>query len=152
MAAVVFDFDGVFTDNRVLVTDDGHEAVMCNRGDGMGLELVRDAGIPLWILSKERNPVVARRAEKLKLDYLQAIDDKPTALRQWAAERHIDLEHTIYVGNDVNDVACMELVGFAACPSDSHPSALAVADLVLSRPGGHGAVRELCDLILAQSR
>jgi len=151
--AVVFDFDGVFTDNRVIVTDDGHEAVVCNRGDGMGLELLRDSGIALWILSKERNPVVARRAEKLKLDYLQAIDDKPTALREWAVERNIDLERTIYVGNDINDVACMELVGFSACPADSHDSALEVADLVLRRAGGDGAVRELCDLVLAhQSR
>lgn len=148
--AVVFDFDGVFTDNRVIVHDDGHEAVICNRGDGMGLELLRDAGVPLWILSKERNQVVARRAEKLELECLHAVDDKPAALRAWAAEKGVDLARTIYVGNDVNDVDCMKLVGFSACPSDSHDSALSVADLVLTRAGGHGAVRELCDLVLAR--
>jgi len=150
VAAVVFDFDGVFTDNRVIVFDDGHEAVICNRGDGLGLEMLRDAGVRLWVLSKERNPVVARRTEKLGLDCLHAVDDKPSALRSWADDNGVDLQCTIYVGNDVNDVGCMQLVGFAACPSDAHDRARAVADLVLSRAGGHGAVRELCDLLLAR--
>jgi YrbI family 3-deoxy-D-manno-octulosonate 8-phosphate phosphatase len=147
--ALVLDFDGVLTDNRVLVTDDGHEAVLCNRGDGMGLGLLQAKGIKLLFLSKERNPVVSRRAEKLRIECLQAIDDKPTALRRWAADNHVDLANAVFIGNDINDVGCMQIVGCAACPADSHPTALAAAQLVLTKNGGEGAVRELCDLLLA---
>src|SRR5690606_29002516 len=95
--AVVFDFDGVFTDNRVLVGDDGHEAVLCDRGDGMGISLLRASGIPLLILSKEQNPVVARRADKLRLECLHGIDDKPAALGAWLSERGLRWEQTIFV-------------------------------------------------------
>lgn len=150
--ALVLDFDGVLTDNRVVVRDDGHESVLANRGDGMGLGLLAKAGVKLFILSKERNPVVARRAEKLKIECQHAVDDKPAVLKKWLADNDVRIENTIFVGNDVNDVGCMELVGCGACPSDSHPSAAAVADIVLDLPGGHGAVRELCDLILEGRR
>ncbi|MBO6936281.1 MAG: acylneuraminate cytidylyltransferase [Deltaproteobacteria bacterium] len=151
-SAVVFDFDGVFTDNAVLVKEDGTESVRCDRGDGMGLGLLRAAGIPLLILSKERNPVVTARAKKLRMECLQGIDDKLPALLAWLAERDLDPATAIFVGNDVNDLECMRGVGFAACPSDAHESASGAADLVLSKPGGHGAVRELCDLLLARLR
>lgn len=147
--AVIFDFDGVFTDNRVLVGDDGREAVLCDRGDGMGISLLRSTKIPLLILSKEQNPVVARRADKLRLECLHGIDDKPAALDAWLSERGLRWEQTIFVGNDVNDVECMGRAGCAACPADAHPSARSVADIALSAAGGRGAVRELCDLILA---
>ncbi len=148
LGGVVFDFDGVMSDNTVLVDETGKEAVPCSRGDGMGIGLLQAAGVRLLILSKERNPVVSRRAEKLKLECLQGVDDKPTALRRWAEATGVTVGSLIYVGNDVNDVECMTLVGCSACPSDSHPSALAVATLQLTLPGGRGAVRELADLIL----
>jgi YrbI family 3-deoxy-D-manno-octulosonate 8-phosphate phosphatase len=147
--ALIMDFDGVLTDNRVLVDQDGREAVFCSRGDGMGLELLRrQTDVATLILSKERNPVVMRRAEKLKIPCLHAVDDKPAALTAWLAERGISPSEAIYIGNDVNDVEVMQLVGFAVCPADSHASAMAVAHLVLQSDGGQGAVRELCDLIL----
>ncbi|MCA9618494.1 MAG: 2-C-methyl-D-erythritol 4-phosphate cytidylyltransferase [Myxococcales bacterium] len=150
LEAVVFDFDGVFTDNRVLVTDDGHEAVHCHRGDGLGLEHLRDGGLHLLILSKERNPVVARRAEKLKLPCQQSTDDKVTYLTGWLAERGISPEATIYVGNDVNDVGPLQMVGLGVAVADAHPAALAAAQMVLTKAGGMGAIRELCDLIESQ--
>jgi N-acylneuraminate cytidylyltransferase len=146
--AVVFDFDGVMTDNRVLVMDDGREAVFCDRMDGMGVGLLRERGIPLLILSKEKNPVVGQRARKLSVECLQGIDDKLAALRQWLSGRKLRLEHTVYVGNDVNDLECMRACGTAVCPSDAHPAALAAAAVVLSKKGGRGAVRELADAIL----
>ncbi len=150
LAAVVFDFDGVFTDNRVIVTDDGHEAVLCSRGDGMGLERLRDSGVALLVLSKEKNPVVSRRAAKLRLECQQAMDDKLTFLRDWLAQRGIAPEATIYVGNDINDIECMQYVGCGVVVADAHPEARAVAKLVLRHAGGRGAIRELCDLIAAR--
>ncbi len=146
-AALVMDFDGVFTDNRVLVDQDGREAVLCNRSDGMGLEQLRDRGLPMLVLSKEKNPVVAARCAKLKLACLQAIDDKAPALLNWCRERRLRLEDVIYIGNDTNDLPCFALVGCAVAVADAHPAALAAADMVLTRAGGTGALRELTDLI-----
>ena len=148
--ALVLDFDGALTDNSVMVGDDGREAVRCDRGDGLGMERLRRQGLELWILSKERNPVVSARAKKLGVPCLQAIDDKKTALSAWAAEQGIDLGDVVYIGNDVNDVECMQMVGCAVCPADAYSEAMQSADIVLDRPGGRGAVRELCDLLLAQ--
>ena len=147
--AVVFDFDGVFTDNRLLVLQDGSEAVLCDRGDGWGLGQLKKTGIPLLILSTERNPVVQARADKLGIPCLHGIQDKGPALSRWLLERGLDAMQVIYVGNDANDLPCLEMVGFRVAVADAHPSVLAVADLVLAHPGGRGAIRELCDLILA---
>lgn len=145
---VVFDFDGVFTDNRVWVSQDGREAVACNRGDGMGLALLLARGVEAAVLSTEANPVVTARCQKLNLPCQQGLADKATALRSLAEQRQIDLENVVYLGNDVNDLASMRLAGFGVAVADSHPETLAQADWVLQTRGGYGAVRELCDLIL----
>jgi len=149
LRAVVMDFDGVFTDNRVLVMQDGTEGVLCNRGDGMGLAALKAIpGLALLILSTERNPVVSARAEKLGLEVMQGIADKAAALTEWAEGRGISLSQTVYIGNDVNDLGCLQAVGCGVVVADAHGDAMAVADLVLDRPGGDGALRALCDLIL----
>ncbi len=149
-AAVVFDFDGVLTDNTVFVSEDGRESVRCDRSDGMGIGHLAAAGIPLLILSKERNPVVAARARKLGVEALQGIDDKLPALLSWLGARQLDPMRTIFVGNDVNDLACMRAVGFSACPADAHEEARRVARMILRARGGRGAVRELADRVLAR--
>lgn len=146
---ICFDFDGVMTDNRVLVMQDGSEGVLCNRSDGLGLERLRAAGMPVVVLSKERNPVVAARCRKLNIPCHQGIEDKLGVLRELAAAEGIGLADVAYVGNDINDLACMRAVGLAVAPADAYPEVLAVAHLVLRRAGGLGAVRELCDLVLA---
>jgi YrbI family 3-deoxy-D-manno-octulosonate 8-phosphate phosphatase len=151
VAALVLDFDGVLTDNRVYVDETGRESVACNRGDGMGLTMLRRTQVRTLILSKEQNPVVSARARKLQIECLQGIDDKPAALQRWLESHALDARNIIYVGNDVNDLECMRLVGCALAPSDAHPAALAAATFVLGKPGGHGAVREVCDAILARS-
>lgn len=148
VALLVFDFDGVFTDNRVLVFDDGREAVACNRGDGMGLEMLRTTGVPVVVVSTEKNPVVAARCRKLGLEYQQGLEDKSRALREFAAGRNLDLQRTIYVGNDLNDLGCMNIVGFSVAVADAHPTVRTQADLVLSNAGGYGAVREICEAII----
>lgn len=145
---LVLDFDGVLTDNRVLVLEDGREAVLCSRGDGMGIGLLKAAGVPVTVLSKEVNPVVGARCRKLGIPHVQGIDDKIAELRKMAAERRLDLTQIAYMGNDVNDLACMEACGVAIAPADAHPPALRIADLVTTADGGFGAVREVCDLLL----
>jgi len=145
---VVFDFDGVMTDNRVWVDENGHEQVAANRSDSEGLAQMRKGGVQAMVLSKETNPVVAARCRKLNLPVLQGINDKADILRSYLEEHQVDPQHVVYLGNDTNDLPCFEVVGCAVAVADSQPAVLRQADLVLARQGGQGAVRELCDLII----
>ncbi len=147
---VVFDFDGVFTDNRVYTAQDGSESVACDRGDGLGIDMMRRHGVPMMILSTETNKVVSARGNKLRLPVEQSCGDKAAWLAAYLAEQGIDPATVVYLGNDVNDLAAMDLSGFSVAPADAHPQVLAAVDLVLTRDGGRGAVRELCELILSR--
>lgn len=148
IAAVVFDFDGVMTDNRVITTQDATESVSCDRSDGLGIAALRKAGIRLQVISTEVNSVVAARCAKLKIPCIHGEEDKASRLKQWLADENIDPTKTIYVGNDRNDSKCLELVGCPVAVADAYPEALQRALIVLNREGGKGAVRELCDMIL----
>jgi N-acylneuraminate cytidylyltransferase len=149
---LVLDFDGVLTDNRVLVREDGTEAVWCNRSDGLGLGMLKRKGIEVIVLSKEKNPVVAARCRKLGIVCIQGCDDKLSELKQKAESRKLKGEEIAYVGNDVNDLECMKWVGCAIAVGDAMPEVRSVAKWVTSKPGGWGAVREICDAILAAKR
>jgi len=145
---IVFDFDGVFTDDRVWVDQHGTEAVRCSRRDGLGLEMLRMAGVPMLVISKERNPVVARRCEKLQLEFHQGADSKIDLLRDWVDARGLNPQNVIYVGNDVNDLECMSAVGCPVAPANADSRVLAAAAVILQTDGGEGAIRELADLVL----
>ena len=145
---IVFDFDGVLTDNRVLVGQDGSEYVFCSRADGLGLEALTSAGIASMILSAERNSIVKARADKLKMECVQGCVDKWADLERILASRGIPVESVAYVGNDVNDRDCLRHVGVPICVADAHPAVKPLAKLVTNYPGGHGAVREICDLLI----
>ena len=147
VAALILDFDGVFTDNRVTVFQDGREAVVCDRSDGMGLARLSERGLPILVISAEQNPVVQARCGKLGVPCVHGVHNKLDVLTKWLKEREIDASHVVYVGNDVNDVACLERVGCGVVVSDAHPRARAAARIVLSVSGGRGAVREISDLI-----
>jgi len=149
--AVVTDFDGVHTDDAALVDADGRELVRVSRADGLGVAALRAAGYPVLIVSKERNLVVTARAAKLGVEVLQGIDDKVAALTGWLAERGLDAARVAYLGNDVNDLGPMALVGWPLAVADARPEVRAAARLTLDQRGGHGAVRELCDRVLAGS-
>jgi N-acylneuraminate cytidylyltransferase len=150
--AVVTDFDGVHTDDRVLVGADGAEFVTTSRSDGMGVRMLREAGLPVLILSTEAHPVVSARAAKLNVEVLQGIGDKAAALVEWAESRGIALDRIAYVGNDVNDLACLAIVGWPVAVPGSAPEVLSAARIVLEHPGGYGAVRELAELVLRSTR
>jgi N-acylneuraminate cytidylyltransferase len=145
---VVFDFDGVMTDNRVWVDEHEHEMVAANRSDSYGIRLIKAAGIEALVLSMETNKVVAARCRKMKIEALQGIQDKGPAMIHLMKERGLEPGEVIYMGNDTNDLDCFAAVGYSVAPADAHPTVLRVVDLVLENNGGHGAVRELCDLIL----
>jgi YrbI family 3-deoxy-D-manno-octulosonate 8-phosphate phosphatase len=151
LGLVVFDFDGVMTDDRVWTDQNGRETVVASRSDGMGIALLRQAGIDALVISTEANPVVTARCEKLKLPVLQSILDKGQALSAYLKEHQIDQEQVVYLGNDINDLPCFDLVGCFVAVADAHPRVLSQSDLVLSKRGGRGAVRELCDLLLSHS-
>ncbi|GGS48805.1 hypothetical protein GCM10010156_04320 [Planobispora rosea] len=147
--AVITDFDGVHTDDRAYVDSEGREMVAVSRTDGMGISLLRRSGVKLMIMSTEHNPVVAARARKLGVPVLQGLTDKRTVLRDWLAIEGLDPARVAYVGNDVNDLGPMSEVGWPVTVPDAHPRVRAAARVVLTRPGGAGAVRELCDRVLA---
>ena len=140
---IVYDFDGVMTDNRVLVDQNGREAVFCSRADGLGVGMIRDLGVAQMILSTEANPVVSARAAKLNLPVVQGCADKAQALSRLMHERNLDPARVLFLGNDVNDLAAMLLVGWPAAPADAAPEILEMARYVTRAVGGKGVVREL---------
>lgn len=145
---VVFDFDGVMTDDRVFVDQNGVESVAANRHDGMGVSLLGKAGFNMIVLSSEKNPVVEARCKKLKIPSIQGVEEKSSVLRNYLTNHHINPENVIYIGNDVNDLACFSEVGCALVVADAHPAVLRQADIILQHKGGQGAVREVCDLLI----
>src|SRR5690606_35307602 len=151
VGALVMDFDGVLTDNRVLVQQDGTESVACHRGDGLGIELLRKSGLPLLVISKEKNPVVQARCSKLKVPCLSGVDEKLTALQDWCERKRVSRHQVVFVGNDINDLECLTWAGCGVAVQDSHPEVLRSAALTLENPGGYGAIRELAEMILLRN-
>ncbi|HSV86245.1 MAG TPA: acylneuraminate cytidylyltransferase [Levilinea sp.] len=149
---IVFDFDGVLTDNRVWVNEEGREMIAANRSDSLGIRHVLNAGVKVIVLSTEVNSVVTARCRKMKIQAIQGVDDKAAALRAYLHEQKIDRARVVFVGNDINDTPCFSIVGCAVAVADAQPEARRQADLVLTRTGGHGAARELCDLVLQKKR
>ena len=155
---VVFDFDGVFTNNKVWIDQNGRESVCCDRGDGLAFDLVRafqkkrEINAEFFILSKESNPVVIARAKKLKLDCRHNIGDKLSFMREYFVSRFPSnpnsFEGLIYLGNDLNDLPLMRHAGFAVAPADAHRRVREVAHLVLPERGGDGFVRAFIELLL----
>ena len=148
----VFDFDGVFTDNRVWTSERGEESVACWRGDGLGLRRLDEVGVGYVIVSTEANAAVAARARKLRAACVNDVPDKLVVLREQAAERGVGLDRVAYLGNDINDADCLRAVGLPVVPADAWPEVAGLARWTLSRRGGDGCVREFCDAVWAAQR
>ena len=144
---IVFDFDGVFTDNTVYVSQDGVESVRCWRSDGLGISRLKSLGVNLYIISTEANPVVAARANKLNLPCRQGIEDKAVAILETCRELCIEPAHTMFVGNDINDIPAFRAIGFPVAVSDAYPEVFPHVLVRTQKLGGQGAVREVCDWI-----
>lgn len=144
---IAFDFDGVFTDNCVNVSQEGVESVRCWRSDGIGLSRLGRYGVHFIIISTESNPVVAVRAEKLNLPYKQAVQDKALAILETCKELSVDSSETMFVGNDINDIPAFNVVGMPVAVADAYPETYPHVIYRTKKLGGYGAVREICDLI-----
>lgn len=138
---IVYDFDGVFTNNQVLVLEDGREAVWCSRSDGWAIVQMRKQGMRQIILSTETNRVVRARAKKLGIEVRQSIENKKDALSTLCRELDCDLKRVVYIGNDVNDLDAMAMVGFPLAPCDAHEKILSLAKGVIPQKGGDGVIR-----------
>jgi 3-deoxy-D-manno-octulosonate 8-phosphate phosphatase (KDO 8-P phosphatase) len=147
---VVFDFDGVFTDNRVWVNERGEEMLAFSRSDGLGLRRLEAVGVRPLVVSTEPNPIVGARADKLRIECAQGIDDKLAVLEERRGD--VALTEVAYIGNDINDAACLRAVGLPVVPADAWPEVVPLARWVLSRPGGGGCVREFCDAVWEAQR
>lgn len=148
---LVMDFDGVMTNNKVIVDENGKESVVCNRSDGMGVEMLLIKGIDAIVISKEVNKVVKARCEKLKIPCIHGVDDKISILKKELNKRVLKPEDVCYIGNDVNDIECMKYVGLGVTVNDAYPEVKKVAQVVTKKNGGEGAVREIIDNILERA-
>lgn len=144
---IVFDFDGVFTDNTVYVDQHGVESVRCWRSDGLGLSRLREIGVKIFIISTEANPVVTARANKLKIACRQSVEDKSSALIEICAEFRVDPDNAMFVGNDINDIPAFKSAGFPIAVADAYPEVDPYIVFRTMKPGGFGAVREICDMV-----
>jgi YrbI family 3-deoxy-D-manno-octulosonate 8-phosphate phosphatase len=146
---IVYDFDGVMTDNRVLTLQDGTEAVFANRADGWGIGQLSKAGFRQIILSTETNPVVSARAKKLRIEVLQGSQDKSLDIANFCQSQGIDMGKVLYVGNDVNDLDAMRRIGYPVAPADAHPEVIAIAKYVTRVRGGEGVIKEISEWLLS---
>lgn len=143
---IAFDFDGVFTDNSVIVDQNGVESVRCWRSDGLGLSRLKKLDLKAIILSTEENPVVAVRSQKLQIECTHGSKNKLLDLKDIAKKSRLELNQIAYVGNDINDLECLKAVGFPIVVADAHPEVIDHCLYKTKTPGGYGAVREICDL------
>lgn len=144
---IVYDFDGVMTDNRVLITEDGKEAVFVNRADGLAVSAIRMLGIKQIIISTEKNKIVKARADKLQIGMIQSADDKRKVLSKYLKLKRINPENVVYIGNDLNDLPAMKLVGWPIAPADACREVKNIAKIVLGKKGGQGVIREVFDML-----
>ncbi len=149
--AVALDVDGVLTDGSFWWGPNGEEFKQFNFADVMGISRGRKAGLLFALISGEATPLVDRFAEKMGIvDVHKGCKDKAAALRAFAQKNGLDLEAICFMGDDVNDLSAMELAGLSAAPANAQKAVRARADHVTERSGGHGAVRELVDMLLAR--
>ena len=147
---IVYDFDGVMTNNKVYMDQNGNEMVLVNRADGLGISEIKKIGVEQIIISTEKNPIVSARAKKLDIYCAQGINDKKTYLTDYCNKNNIDITQVAYVGNDINDKDAMQVAGIAITPSDAHPNIRSISNFVLESKGGEGVVREILDYIMQE--
>ena len=149
---IICDFDGVVTDNLVITDQDGRESVTASRSDSMHIKKLREMGVEVMILSSEPNPVVLARAKKMGVEAIHNVgmQDKGRVMREVLAQKNVKAQNVVYVGNDLNDLPCFEIAGWSVAVADAYPEVIRAADHVLTKTGGHGAIRELCEIVLKQ--
>jgi 3-deoxy-D-manno-octulosonate 8-phosphate phosphatase (KDO 8-P phosphatase) len=147
--ALLTDVDGVWTDGGMYFDATGQALKRFDVKDGYIVRPLQRAGVRLVWVTGDESAITRARAQKLGIDEVhEGVEDKGAVVRAFLQRHGLQAGEAVYMGDDLNDLPAMQAAGFAACPGDAAPEVIAVADLVTSRPGGRGAVRELCDLIL----
>jgi 3-deoxy-D-manno-octulosonate 8-phosphate phosphatase (KDO 8-P phosphatase) len=146
---LVCDVDGVFSDGRIYLGNDGEELKAFHTKDGFGIKALGASGVDVAIITGRNSAIVANRMQALNVTHIiQGQEDKLPALIQLTKQLNINLNEVAYIGDDVPDLACIEAVGLGICVADGHPLVLRSADYTTFTHGGFGAVRETCDLIM----
>ena len=146
--AFIFDFDGVLTNNKVYLDQNGIESVICSREDGMAFGILKKVKSNIFILSTERNKIVKSRAKKLGITAVNGSKNKQKDLMKISKMNNFNLENTMYIGNDLNDYFAMKLCGIRVCPKDSNFKIKKISQVILKKNGGDGVVREILEDIL----
>jgi len=147
---IIYDFDGVMTNNKVIIDQNGEESVIVNRSDGLAISFLRKMGIKQIIISTEENQVVLKRAEKLKIPCMNGIENKLSTLKKYFKKNNIPKENIIYVGNDINDLETMKIVGYPIATADAHMEIKKIAKIITKTIGGDGVIRELLDIFMEE--
>jgi len=148
---IIYDFDGVMTNNTVTIDQNGNESVVVNRSDGLAVSEIKRYNIKQIIISTEKNPIVQRRAEKLNIPCINAVENKRIVVENYLNEKKIDKEKTVYVGNDTNDLEAMLFVGWPIAPDDAHISVKSISKFITKSKGGAGVIRELLDILISEN-
>ncbi len=146
---IVYDFDGVMTNNTVIISEDGKESIICNRDDGWAVRKIREElEIKQLILTSESNSVVTHRARKLGIEIVGGISNKVLFLSRFCKKLNISMNNVMYVGNGLNDLDVMKIVGCAIVPKDAHSDVIKVAHYVMEKKGGEGVILEVLERII----
>ena len=145
---IVYDFDGVLTNNKVFVFEDGKEAVLCDRSDGLAISRIKGHGIPQIILSTETNSTVQVRAKKLDIEIINGVDDKKATLRDYCGQKGFSMNRVMYVGNDINDLEIMKTVGYSLAPLDADDKIKEISQVIVQKKGGEGVIKEIYEHVL----
>ena len=153
VSTLIMDFDGVFTDDKVFLDEDGHEFSRCDRADGMGIYLLcQQTKVTPIIMSRDVSKISVARAKKLKIEGFSSVLEKGQAVEALISERGLKPEEVIFLGNDLPDLDTYDHVGYFVCPADAQPAVRRRSDLILEHRGGKGAIRELADLLIKKTR
>lgn len=144
---LIYDCDGVLTDNKVIVDENGNESVSFNRSDGLAINHIKKLGLSQLVLSGEVNPVVTKRCEKLKIEAITGSDNKEMTMREYCEKRNISIKDVMFIGNDLNDLGPMHIAGYCGCPSDAEDEIKEISQWISTRKGGDGVIRELLRVI-----
>lgn len=143
--AIFIDFDGVLTNNKVYVDENGKESVRCSRADGLGFNVINKIKKPIYIISSENNNVVLARGKKIKVKTFNKVSNKGKFIMKIMSKFKFKREKCMFIGNDLNDLEAMKICGYRVCPKDSHLKIKRISNIVLSTKGGDGILRELIE-------
>tara|TARA_B100000287_G_scaffold432450_1_gene491826 strand:+ start:2176 stop:2634 length:459 start_codon:yes stop_codon:yes gene_type:complete len=144
----LYDFDGVMTDNKVMIDENGFESVIVNRSDGLAVKLINELNVKQIIVSSESNKVVNKRAQKLGIECKQNVENKASAVEKLSKDLSIMKDEIAFIGNDLNDFEAMKIVGFPLCPSDASQEIKDISKEILPSKGGSGVIRDFYDFLI----